>query len=166
MIPFSLMWGGFAIFWEIMALYLFFSPHHQPARHPNFQWFALIFPLWGVPFVLIGLYMIFGRFFYDAATRQRTYFGVTDRRAIMVKSLFFRNVTSFDYATMTNLNLVERGDGGGDILFGPPTPWSTFSGASWPGSAGSKYASPGFYLVPDARNVYNLIREAQQRIRK
>ena len=64
MIPFSLLWGGFAIFWEIAALGIGFSPHGRAAttaKEPNF--IAYIFPLWGIPFVLMGLYMIFGRFF-------------------------------------------------------------------------------------------------------
>ena len=62
MIPFSLMWGGFAIVWEAMALGIF-ATHTPNPQHPHEQIFAWIFPLWGVPFVIVGLYMIFGRFF-------------------------------------------------------------------------------------------------------
>jgi hypothetical protein len=163
MIPFSLMWGGFAIFGEASVLGLTGLSHHGP--HPNSnQGPPLFMALWGIPFVLIGLYVIFGRFFYDAAARDKTWYGVTDRRLIILKSLFTSNVNSFDYATLTNLNLVERGDRSGDILFGTPSSMSAFSNTSWPGSG--RYAVPGFYLLPEARNVYNQIRTIQQQARK
>ena len=57
MIPFSLMWGGFSFFWEFKAV---------SSGGP------LFFDLWGVPFVLVGLYMIVGRFFYEAEKASGT----------------------------------------------------------------------------------------------
>jgi hypothetical protein len=157
MIPFSLMWGGFAVFWETMALNI---PRHTHAGAQPPGAIAWIFPLWGIPFVLIGLYIIFGRFFYDAAVRKRTYYGITNQRLIILKTFFSRTLASYSYPTLAALNLSERGDKSGDIAFGNPNPMASFSGAGWPGTG--RYAVPGFYLLPDARQVYNRIREAQK----
>ncbi len=165
LIPFSLVWGGFAIFWEASVLGLTGLGHPRTAHSGHNAGAPLFMALWGIPFVVVGLYMIFGRFFIDAALRNKTWYGVTDRRLIVLKTLFTRNVSSFDYATLTNLNLVERGDRSGDILFGTPGPMAGLSNSSWPRSNGYPVV-PGFYLLPDARNVFNQIREAQQRMKK
>ena len=159
MIPFSLMWGGFAIFWEGGVTGLIpFSGNQHGGHAPLFM------AIWGIPFVLIGLYMIFGRFFGDAATRKRTYYGVTDRRLIVLKTLFRFNLTSTDLASTTNLNLNERANGTGDIIFGTPSPMPGMIGAGWPNRRG--YQPPGFYFLPDAREVFNLIRGAQDKARR
>jgi hypothetical protein len=65
-IPFSLMWGGFAIFWEYTAI-------TQTTATSNIGVSELIFPLFGIPFVIIGLYIMFGRFFYKTFKKKRTY---------------------------------------------------------------------------------------------
>ena len=64
MVPFSLLWGFFAIIWEIIAIFIVFSPAREG---DDFSLVAMIFPLlFGLLFVLVGLYIIFGRFLVDA----------------------------------------------------------------------------------------------------
>jgi Bacterial PH domain len=146
MIPFSLLWGGFAIFWEATVL---------RSNAPVF------FVLFGIPFVLIGLYMIVGRFFVDARMRVRTFYGLTNRRAIIVSGLFSRTTNSMPLRTLADLSLQERQDGSGTIMFGRPQPYS-YSGSSvrWPGM--SQYSAPAFEMISDARRVYDQLLEAQR----
>jgi hypothetical protein len=162
LIPFSLFWGGFAFVWEtiaILGVLGFLSPHHNGGA-PE----AMIMPIFGIPFVLIGLYLIVGRFFYDAASRRKTFYAVTDRRAIILKEMWSINVMSYDFYSLGTLNLTERADGSGAILFGNSSPFSMLSTAGWPGMG--RYTVPGFYLLPDAKNVYNFIRQAQSQARE
>jgi hypothetical protein len=163
LIPFSLMWGGFAIFWEANALGLVpmnhqYVPHAgeaPPSGPPIFM------AIWGIPFVVIGLYMMVGRFFVDAATRRKTWYAVTNQRLIILKTFFSTSITSFDYSQLPALNLTERGDRSGDIVFG--TPLLTMDAAS---PTRRRVAAPGFYLLPDARRIYDLIRDVQKDAKK
>jgi hypothetical protein len=149
-IPFSLMWGGFAIFWESMVL------------AGGAPWF---FALWGVPFVLIGLHLIFGRFFVDARQRARTYYGVTSQRIILVLGLMMRKVKSLDLDTLTDVTMTEKSNGGGFVTFGPtPAMYGWHTGTGWPGSTAQSAAC--FELADEVRRVYEIIRGAQRAARQ
>ena len=41
------------------------------------------FVLWGIPFVLYGQYMIWGRFIVDGWLKRRTFYAVTNRRVLL-----------------------------------------------------------------------------------
>ena len=82
LIPFSLMWGGFAIFWNAMV---WLAPFDGSAEGSP-DWF---FKLWGLPFLVIGLYLIFGRFFHDAYLRKKLFYAVTDQRILTLRGSKF-----------------------------------------------------------------------------
>lgn len=145
MIPFSLLWGGFAFFWEYMVF---------RGDAPFF------FRLWGIPFVLVGLYFIFGRFLVDAWQRTKTYYGLSEQRAIIVSGLFSRNVRSLHLKAVPEVSQTEHGDGRGTIIFGSSGQvWLGFTGRSLPGS--QKGMLPAFERIENAKSVYEMIRKAQ-----
>jgi hypothetical protein len=152
MIPFSILWCGFAIFWEVMA---------STATAKDGGAIAIVFPLFGVPFVVIGLYFVFGRFIVDARIRARTFYGITNERIIIVSGLFARRTKSLNLPTLSDISLTERPDGGGTICFGPSYPFGAwFPAGSWPGFG--QYMPPAFDMIDRAKEVYDLIRQTQK----
>ncbi len=146
MIPFSILWCGFAIFWEASVL---------AGGGPPF------FALFGVPFVLIGLYFVFGRFFVDSKVRANTYYGLTDRRVVIVSGLFSRTTNSLPLRTLHDISLQERSDGRGTVMFGRPHPFaSSYAGMQWPGMG--QHQIPSFELIPEAKRVHDQVLEAQR----
>jgi hypothetical protein len=146
LIPFSLMWGGFAVFWEASVF---------RTEAPFF------FRLWGIPFLLAGFYLIAGRFLVDAWQRGRTYYGVTNERILMVFSGLQRQVKSFSLRNLPELTLKERGDRSGTITFGSASPmYGWLADSSWPGMG--KQLSPRFDMVENVRQVYGHIQSAQR----
>jgi hypothetical protein len=143
MIPFSLLWGGFAIFWETSVL---------KTGAPGF------FALFGIPFVLVAFYITIGRFFVDARMRARTTYAVTSDRVIINSGIFSPTTKSLNVRTISDVTLQERANGSGTITFGATNPLAAFySGTSWPGVP----QTPSFEMIPDARRVYDIIRDAQ-----
>jgi hypothetical protein len=150
-IPFSLAWGGFAIYWEVTVL---------GSNAP------LFFALFGLFFVVVGLYLIVGRFFVDAMQRTRTFYAVTSDRVVIVSGLFSRTVRSIDLKTFGEMSLSERRDGSGSIVFGTSSPldWMYGGMSAWPSWSGTGMRwAPRFEFIEDARAVYEIVRSAQRR---
>jgi hypothetical protein len=92
MIPFSLLWAGFAVFWELSAI---------RDGAPTF------FVLWGIPFVLVGAYIVVGRFLVDARRRRNTAYGLTTER-IIISSGAFRPSLKWTAREPSRLGRVRR----------------------------------------------------------
>ncbi|HEX3601551.1 MAG TPA: PH domain-containing protein [Lacipirellulaceae bacterium] len=146
LVPFSIIWGGFAIFWEVSVVS---------------EGAPLDFAIFGVPFVLMGLYIMFGRFWVDARQRANTTFGVTPERIIIISGLFSRHVKSINLDTLSDLSITEKANGVGTISFGNIPFWAwIYGGAAWPGLGFQ--AVPQFELIPNARSTYEIVRAAQR----
>jgi hypothetical protein len=106
LIPFSLLWGGFAIFWEAGVLGFWGKSHGSD-----------IFVLWGIPFVLVGQYLIWGRFLFAAWLKRRTFYAVTDRRVIVVQNGWTHKTASAYLDTLPALTKEVGSKGIGTLRF-------------------------------------------------
>lgn len=148
LVPFSLMWGGFAIAWNAAV---WFAPFGGGSGDGP-DWF---FRLWGLPFLVVGLYLIAGRFFHDARLRRRLHYAVTDQRVLVLRGSKF---TSLDMRRLPRLDLAEHRDGTGTLAFESENSlsWGGVNGFSWwvPALA----SATRFFRIRDARKVYELVR--------
>jgi hypothetical protein len=148
LIPFSLMWGGFAVFWEVGVL----------KRSTPF-----FFPLFGAAFVLAGLYLIAGRFVVDAWLRGKTSYAVTNQRILIARSQPFGNFVSLSLNRLPDVELKEDATGRGTLRFGPATP--LWGNGGWGGFAVWTPAidpTPQFIAIDNAQSVFNQIQRLIQ----
>lgn len=140
LIPFSLLWGGFAIFWNAGV------------------WKTdadLSFRLFGIPFLIAGLYVTVGRFLIDILIRRATTYFVTNRRILIARR---SKLKSLDIKRLPSVELEERADGSGTIRFGASG--GLFSGANnfgiWQPTSDP---TPQFIRVLRVRSLYDLIQK-------
>jgi hypothetical protein len=86
-IPFSIAWTGFFVFWEAQA-FGFRAKTSRPAGNDIFM------VLWGIPFLVMGNYMVWGRFLFDAWAKRRTYYAVTNRRVLVLQEAWKRKTST------------------------------------------------------------------------
>ncbi|RVT82269.1 aspartate carbamoyltransferase catalytic subunit [Rhodobacteraceae bacterium CCMM004] len=129
---------GFSIFWITMAAAM--SP-------PGFD----LFPLFGLPFLAIGLWAAGLRWVWDAWLRGRTWYTLTTERAFIARDLLGqKSLKSWSIGPDTVL----------DLDMGPPdTVWFAETWRSH--GKGSTRQRIGFRFIEDGRAVYGLMRRAR-----
>jgi hypothetical protein len=145
LIPFSLVWGGFAGFWE-------FSVYNSDA--------PFFFLLIGGAFVLAGVYITVGRFFFDIIKRSKTVYGLTNERALILTGIFGQSLKSVELNSVSEVSLQIKSNGRGTIIFGSISGGqSMFYNLSWPGYSQTSF--PLFEFIENASHVYQLVQKAQ-----
>jgi hypothetical protein len=144
LIPFGLLWMGF-----IVLAMLGISGEEFP----------LFICFWFIPFLLMGLYLLIGRFFADAWQRSHTLYALTDQRALIVTTMGKPKVKSLILRNLPQITLVAGAQGRGSIVFGNP------NGMAWwyktfffgPGLSAEGFTPPEFEEIENVRDVYRQI---------
>ena len=134
MIPFGIIWFVFVIFWEVNAL---------SGGAP------LFFAFWGIPFILLGLYITVGRFIHIAWLRKRTAYVITNKKIIRKRG---KRVDMLGGTNMPQVHITTHADGSGTIRFGSNY---TFYRNSF--DTGRQVSTFALENVPDVTRVHQII---------
>lgn len=140
---FGLVFAGFAIFWIAMAL----------GQVPGSSFMGIVFPLFGLPFLVIGLREAGLGVLWAAYRRRHTWYSLTNRRAFIATDLFGRrDLEAYPIGPATVLDL-QDGKQTGHIWFATDFVKT---------QRGSKRRRIGFTHLNDSRAVYDLMRQMQR----
>jgi hypothetical protein len=143
LVPFSLLWGGFALVWEagVLGSGVFGEGHRSAA-----PWF----------------------FFYKAWRKRRTYYALTNKRALILIESRGRMLRACFLSAVPTINKSVRPSGVGTITFGNAS-WASMydnTGMDFFGIMGALGADSTvrFNDVRDADRVYGLAMAARKEL--
>lgn len=146
---FGIPWTAFAIFWTGMAGAgtLFTS---------GFTAFSF-FPLFGIPFILIGIGMLSSPLFAYIKSGKTAYV-ITDRRAIIFEGGRSTLIKSYPPEKLTNVYRRQAGNGSGDVII---------DFKQWRDSDGDKQTEEqGFMRIQNTREAERLLKELGSRAKR
>lgn len=145
LLPFSVVWIGFAVIWTATAASSGAGP---------------FFVLWGLMFVVIGITVMWGRFWFDAWLRGKTRYALTEHRLLISRPGPFGAFTAVSIDRLPEARLIERKDGRGSIRFGQANMFAAGGFGIW---VPSLDGVPQLIGVSDARRVFDMVQEAVAR---
>lgn len=148
LIPFSILWTSFIVVW-MSSVVVTGAP--------------LFFVLWGIPFILVGLFATVGRFALDAWFRGAASYAVTDQRILIARRGPLSAFTALDLDRLPELRLTGEGRPRGNIRFGAgPSLMATGGFSAWMPSLDP---TPQFTHIEQADRVFALITDASRKAR-
>jgi hypothetical protein len=153
LIPFSLLFGIPAILWEIQTFNMI-----QKNGLADFYY--------GIPFLIMGLYLLFGRFIFKKWKKKRTYYAITNKRIIIMTNIWGTHFNNMVISSILKISKKINSIGVGTLVF---KEHSSILGLLFRfhisvNNTGLDilpfYSSEiGFYDIQNAEKVYNLIKE-------
>jgi hypothetical protein len=155
---FGIVWTAFALVWIVAAsIPMFFGLGALNNARLNVGGLFICFPLFGVPFVLIGLGLLGSPIWLRRLAKNNCY-ALTDRRAIIWQSGLWGSVEVRSYrpADLTKIIRRDYADGSGDLVFEEQMVFHRS------GDSGSMVSTQqrGFLGIANVREIEELLRKA------
>jgi hypothetical protein len=148
-IPFAVFFVGFSIFWESGVLG--FWGNNSRSNGPS-----LFMALWGIPFILVGQYLLWGRFLVDAWLKRRTYYALTNRRLLILQEGWKRKESSVCLESVPSIG--REGTRIGTLWFGPKYP--VVAGRGQKTRSWSRFSVGDVPVLADIDDVESVYRQA------
>ncbi len=138
---FAIPFTAFAIFWIAGA---------SGFKIPDFRSGSGFFPLFGLPFLLVGLGMLSAPLWAMRNAKRTGYF-ITERRAILIEKRILSGykIRSFYPAELTNIERIQFPNGTGDVILARQLRTTN--------NNGQQTIPIGFFGIPEAREVEKLL---------
>lgn len=138
---FAIPWTAFSIFWMAGA---------AGFKIPQFNQGFDFFPLFGVPFFLIGIGMLSSPL-WAYRSQLKTVYLITDRRAITIDGGRTSTIRSYLPKDLKEIFRREHKDGTGDVII---------KRDAWKDSDGDKHMQDlGFLRIQNAKSVETMLKE-------
>lgn len=145
---FGIFFTSFAVFWTFGAAG-FTIPNLKEVSNP-IQLISLLFPLFGLPFILIGFFLLLNPLFAYAKAFKTVYL-ITDRRAITFETGWSKTVRSYPPSKLLNVYRKDKGDGTGDVII---------SSENWIDSDDVKRSKDlGFFRIREPKTAEMMLRD-------
>jgi len=156
---FAIPWTAFAVFWTIMASGATLEIGGD-SSDPTPEWVAMLFPLFGLPFVVIGMWML-GIPLRVRRAAQRGLFALTDQRCITWQQVSGKKVEVRSYPLAEGLSYKreQRTDGRGSLLFLTDEPETRTNPRTRSVQDLAGHAA-GFVCIEDVAGVEKQLRDA------
>jgi hypothetical protein len=143
-------WTVFALFWEVITFWGVLGSISRYEEVPGMLIFSIVFPLFGLPFLLVGFGMLASPL-WARRNAFNTVYVITDRRAITFDTGWATTVRSYSPDQLQDIFRRERGDGTGDVIF---------SQRVWLDSGRDRHKQNlGFLNIREAKRVEQMLRE-------
>ena len=145
---FAIPWTAFAVFWMAGA---------SGFQIPNFKQGFDFFPLFGIPFLLIGIGMLSSPYWMMRKAKKTAYV-LTTTRAIIFDGGFSTTIRSFRPVRLKDLRRKQRSDGSGDLILERKL--------SYDNDGDRRTTDHGFFAISDVKAVEDMVRQLVDTSRK
>ena len=137
---------AFALFWTVTAA----------SASSDGGAIGFIFPLFGLPFIFVGVFMVFVSPYRTLRNRNNAVYAITDKKVYILYDNASQRLVSYEFSQLSNITVEITGDNIGNIKFQ--------TGQYYRHSSRRRYGTverevDGFFCINDVSYVFRILNQ-------